>query len=131
MQHDTDSIINTTLDLLDQDDQNEMLYDFFCHLTLASASCDTNRIVNGTTVLMKARQLKQYATEQFGYVMPLMLVSVSHDAKCHQWHNPTGQDYQKKMQHDPFGHVMPLATASASCDVNGIINSTTAFVKSR
>ena len=42
-----------------------------------------------------------------------------------------GQDAEKKMHHDFFGHVMPLVPISESCDANGIINSTTAFVKSR
>ena len=36
------------------------------------------------------------------------------------------QDDQKDMQHDIFGHVMLMA--SASCNANGLIYGTTAFL---
>ena len=51
------------LHFLFQDNQNEMQYHFFSHLTLlplSSASCDANSIVNSTT---RSWQLKQCATE--------------------------------------------------------------------
>ena len=54
-----------SLHLLVQDDQNEMQNEIFSYLTLlvlASASCDANGIVNNLTVLIRTRQLKQYAT---------------------------------------------------------------------
>ena len=53
------------LHLLVQDDQNEMQYDFFSHLTLlalALVSCDANAIVNNTIVLISSIKLKQCAT---------------------------------------------------------------------
>ena len=42
-----------------------------------------------------------------------------------------GQDNQNEVQHDIFGHVMPLALVLASCDANGIVNSTSAFLRAR
>ena len=54
-----------TLWLLVQDDQNEMSHDFFSHLSLTSASCDADDIVNNIIVLIRSRQLKQCAIECF------------------------------------------------------------------
>ena len=36
-----------------------------------------------------------------------------------------------EVQHYFSGHVMPLASVPVSCDVNGIVNGTTAFPRSR
>ena len=42
-----------------------------------------------------------------------------------------GQDNQDEVQHDCFGHVMPLISTSILCDVYGIVNGITAFLRSR
>ena len=62
----------------------------------------------------------------FVHAMPLILMSVSHDAKSTT--NGLipffGEDEQNAMQHDWFSQVMPLAPISASGGANGIINGT-------
>ena len=68
-----------SMHLLIWDHWNEMQYDFFSYLTLLAmetASCD----VNGNTVFIRSRKLKQCAKYLFSDVMPLMLVLVLHDA---------------------------------------------------
>ena len=70
--------------------------------------------------------------EQLGHVMPLPLVSVSHDADSiingtipflmSKWLKWSGASL--------FGHVLPLVLTYASCDADGINNSTIAFVRS-
>ena len=55
------ALLMTLLHSLGQDDQYEVKQEVFDHLTpLASvlASCDTNDIINGTSVFVRARQLK-------------------------------------------------------------------------
>ena len=54
----TDGIINSTIEFVVQDDQNEMKCDFFIHLTLSepvSASCDANGIVYSTIAFIMSR----------------------------------------------------------------------------
>ena len=41
------------------------------------------------------------------------------------------QDDENEIQHDFFGNLTLFALASASCDDNGIVSSTIAFIKSR
>ena len=48
----------TTLHYLGQDDKNEVLHDFLCHmlpLALALAPCDVNSIVNGVIAVLWSR----------------------------------------------------------------------------
>ena len=74
-----DHVMSVPWHLLVQDNQNEMWHDFFSHLTLlalASASCDAN----GTVVCNTSRLLKNVQHKFFDNLMPLMLVSVPHDA---------------------------------------------------
>ena len=54
----------------------------------------------------------------FGHLLPLMPVSVSHDASSiiNAPFHLSGQDDQNEMQHDLFGHKMPLALGPALCD---------------
>ena len=40
------------------------------------------------------------------------------------------QDDQNEVQHHSFGHVMSLAPVLAAHDANGILNGTTAFIRS-
>ena len=40
-----------------------------------------------------------------------------------------GQDGKNDMQHDFFSHLILLTLASASCDANGIVNSTIVFIR--
>ena len=79
---------------------------------LASLSYVANTVINGTIPFIRFRCSKEDATGHFGHVMllaplylfrqdnqnevqhkflghvmALMLVSLSHDAKCHQWHH--------------------------------------------
>ena len=56
------------------------------------------------------------------HVMPWLAAS------CHV--DSTMND-QNEAQHEFFGHVTPLAPALASCDVNSVVNSATAFLRSR
>ena len=37
------------------------------------------------------------------------------------------QDYQSDVQHDFFGHMTLLGPVLAACDVDSVVNSTTAF----
>ena len=50
---------------LNQDYQNEVKHDFFCHgtpLVSVLASCDTSSIVDGTTTFPRSRESKLDAT---------------------------------------------------------------------
>ena len=42
-----------------------------------------------------------------------------------------GPENQNEVQHDSFDHAMPLAQTLASHDINGSVNGTTAFLRSR
>ena len=45
--------------------------------------------------------------------------------------NLLGHDNENEVQHDFFHHVMLMALAFLSHDVNGIVNNTTVFLRSR
>ena len=44
--------------------------------------------------------------------------------------HPLSQDNQNEVQHDIFGHVVSLATASILHDIDSIVITTIAFVRS-
>ena len=100
-----------------QDDQNKIQHYFFSHLillALASGSYGANDIVNRTILFIRSRQLKQYETYLFGHVMPLMLVSVSHDPEV-----------------SSMAPLITLALALASHYGDSVINGILAFLRSR
>ena len=76
-------IINGTTAYLSHDDQNEVQYEVFGHMTplaLASASHDTDGIVNGNTAFLRSTQLKWGATSHLWLCDAIGIASVSHDA---------------------------------------------------
>ena len=123
-------------------------------------ACDANCIINGNILFITWRQLKQGVTS-LSWSCNAVGTSVSitwhwwyqddsnkvqHDFfvmwfQC--WHHLTlmassisqlylfVQDDQNKVQHHFFSHLTLLALALASCDANGIVNSTIIFIRSR
>ena len=83
-------------------------------LAPVSASHDSDCTVNGIIFFVKSTRLKQCATELFGYVMLLMLLSVSSMVPLHS----LGQDDLKKRQCDFFVHVMPFMPVSVACNAS-------------
>ena len=104
------------LHLLHQDDCNQVKHDFFGHATqFALPSHDVDRTVNDTFAFIRST-VKMRCNMIFGHVMPLSLAM---------------EDNQNQVQNDFSGYVTPLVSLLVSCDVSGIINSITAFVRLR
>ena len=141
---------NALLHLLGQADLNEVQCGFSGHgmpLALMLASCDSIRIVKGTTTFLTSRQSKWGETWLFAlwhsyHCMRhhlLLLVLLSHDTTVinasvtwclqhHKWnHYILGQDKRSNF----LVCVMLLALASAPHDADGIFNSTITFLRSR
>ena len=108
---------------LAQDDWYQMLSDLFSHVTLASASLNVN-----STILFIVKMTKTIYNILFYLLMTLILVSVSLDVNSVI--NGTITFVRSKLSKEDamwhFGHVMTMA--SASCDANGLINITSAFI---
>ena len=134
--HVTDGIINTITAFVRSRWLKGGLKRLFSHLkllALASASCDANCIVNMVSVFICSRWLKQCATKLFwSYDGIGAGINLSWCKQYYQWYNSISK--VKMIKWDApwlFGHVMLLEPASASCDTNGIINGTTAFLWSK
>ena len=88
---------------LGHNDEHEVKHDFSV-IVVALLPCDANCIISGIILFIRLKPIVSSLT-------PFHLL-------C--------QDDQYEMQHDISGHVLPPELAS--CDANGIINGTIAFV---
>ena len=126
---------------LGQDYQNEILYDFLCHVTLlAPAFCTINPLHS-----LGKDNWNEVEHDFFGHVTPWCWQQHHIQCWCHHHVMLTtlslvplhslGQHDWNKVQHDLFGHVTSLVpvlalcnVASSSHDADDIINGTTAFL---
>ena len=99
-------------------------------IPLALASHDTNGIVNGTNAILTLRQLKWGVILLFGSC-DAFGISITWCPWHHQGHYCISQVKIIKMRCNmTFCHVTPLVPALASHNTNGVINGTTAFLRS-
>ena len=113
-------------------------------------SCDVNCIINGTICVHYVKTTETRCHFTLLVVWCCWHCNFWDEAQldflvicCQWWHHiilmassiaPLHlflQYDQNKLQHDFFSHLTLLALASASFDVNSILNRTTAFIRSR
>ena len=100
-------------------------------LVPATASCDTDGVINDTIVFLRGRQSERCNMTFFGQVVPWNLCDMMLTASSMVPLHSLGQDNQNEVQHDFFDQLKPLAPASESHNAGGIVNSTITILMSR